>query len=263
MKLVILGDSHTVTLGLGLQLLIEDAALDAADDVRAMKVLSSPLVLDPFFDASGGEVRFLDEDARAALCDLIGHDRFTTGDADTVFAFSLGFAVQILLTWPDWRKFTSWIDDDAGRQLVSNSVIRAMALDHFRHVLEFYREVRALGLPCLAVSAPPLMQGDRWFPADVRPEVLLHFDLMMRSAVSGALARIGVPTVDTPESVHFNADRQSWRRREFGSYKGEADSVHANAEFGRLMVSRIIAAAKSLAPLAGSTPRLAAARDRR
>jgi hypothetical protein len=246
MKLFILGDSHTVALGLGLQRLIGTDALDASDDVRALKVLSSPLLLDPFFELRDGGVRFLDEAAGAALAELTGRDSLSAGDADAVFAFSLGFTAQLLLAQPDWRSFAPWSAGRAdGRQLLSSGVVRAIALKHFRHVVDFYRSVRALGLRCLAVASPPLIPGDRWFPPEVDPELLLEIDLLMRSAMIDALARLGVPTVLPPARVHEGGDRRRWRDPRYGSFKGAHDG-HADAEFGRLMVRRILQAARTM-----------------
>ena len=241
MKIAVLGDSHTVALRLGLAELQADPAVDLAVEIHARRVLPSPDLIKPFFAELNGEVSFLDPAASEATRKVIGSPGFGPDHGDWIFAFSLGFMTTFLLNLDDWLEFAPWCSARRDRQLISDGVLRAIARRHNRYVLDFYRAIRGLGLRCVAIQAPPPMEGDRWFNHGADEPTILHLDAVFREAIEDELRALGVPTVPIPVAAF---DDRGFRRSEFWSHKVKRDDrVHANAAFGRLMIPEIVKSA--------------------
>jgi hypothetical protein len=242
-KICIVGDSHCRALALALAAPRDEGAWSEDVEITAGRILASPKTLLPFFEvAPDGGVGFLSPDAVEAFEAVTGKSRIAAGD-ETIYAFSLGYTTTVRLGSSEWADYAPWFESD-GRQRLSDGVLRDIFLADQVETLGFYRAVRALGLRCLAVESPPPLVGDRWFSPHLSPAAILHIDALGRAAIDAALAAIGVPVVRNPPGTRL-AD--GFRDPQYPSYKAKrGDRVHADASFGRLMIPRIVTAARAL-----------------
>ncbi len=237
-RTLIIGDSHVVALAQGYASSTRPA--DAQNGIQFGKLFPSPACLEPFFEASGGRVELLDQEARGVLGDLTGRPCFSAADRDLKFCISLGFTTTVLMSLDTWITHAPWRFNGGGQvQLMSDAVFRALTLHHFRHVLAFYQALRSLDLQCLAVAAPPPLIGGEWFSKGVDEQVLLLVDVMARQVVAAELRKLGVPCVSPPPESYVGQGPSGLRRPQFKG-DGAKGFVHANAEYGRLMMDRVL-----------------------
>jgi hypothetical protein len=244
MNLLILGDSHAVALGVGYQNLSAGGAGDAPK-VRVAKLFSSPMSLESFHLEAPDRVSLTNPEASTALHQVLGRDHFSILDADKIFAFSLGFTPQVFLSRDDWTRFAPWNSGGApAKSLVSDGVIRAMIVDHFKHVEAFLRSLRRLELRCIAVGAPPLMDRDHWVADAMSSDAVLAVDRLVRATMVDRFAKLDVPSVAPPPETFSGEGSTGFRRPEF---KGSGKSGgHGDAIYGKLMLARVLETAAAL-----------------
>ncbi|SHJ06029.1 hypothetical protein SAMN02745194_01646 [Roseomonas rosea] len=235
MEVVILGDSHSVALGRGLAQLARRGPLPCA--ASAVKLCSSPRLLQPFFAREPDGIRLTDPEAAQALTQLNGTPVLDASRPGRVYAFVMGFTIQPFTRDPSWRRHAPWQEARQGEIPLSTGMIRAAYLHHARHILEFLRAVAALGVPAVVVSGPPVRADDIAITRNImRPEVALRIDAMVRETMTETLAGIGLPAVLPPAE----AFEDGWLREELR--EGGRDFHHANALYGEAMVPLILQA---------------------
>ena len=243
-ELIIIGDSHTIALGQGHQA-VRAAGLPTPE-VKAAKLFSCPVSLEPFHLANETQVRLTHDGAAKELTRLIGRDHFLASDRERIFALSLGFTNQVLLSKDDWNSFAHWSDAEArGKMRLSDGVIREIVVDHFKHVLRFTADMRALGLRCVAIASPPLLPEDHWVAKDMSPVSCLAVDALARKVMTEEFLKIGVPSVAPPPQSYRDASGAGYRDP---IYKGPGVSGgHGTEAYGRLMFERVLDATTALA----------------
>lgn len=244
MNLFILGDSHTAAIGMGYQDLFASGA-SGLPELRVAKLFSSPMSLEPFHAEAHDRVTLTNPQAAEALQQVLGRDYFSALDSDKVFAFSLGFTPQIFLSRDDWTRFAPWnAGGSPAKSLLSDGVVRAMVVDHFKHVESFIKALRALGLRCIAVCAPPMMDRDHWVAKGMTASAVLGVDRVLQATMIERFAKLGVPSVPPPPETFLGEGGTGFRRPEFKG--GGKSGSHGDVAYGKLMFACVLEAAAAI-----------------
>jgi hypothetical protein len=253
MRLVVLGDSHAWALKAGLENWRRERPDGCPHDVRIEMFVDGDMAATPFFERGEDRITFADVKTRNALRAALGRPYVSADDRGTVFALQLAQSTTRLVRSETWRHFRPWrVAPDNDQQPVSDAVIRAMALERNRFVLDFFRELLALNIRCVAIGAPPLDAGEAAH-GYAGPATMLEVDRLARDAVSEILRTIGVPIVLSPAEAYAGQPGHSFLRSDM-SFQ---DALHANERFGRVMVELVVAAASTQRPWMLVTPLLA------
>jgi hypothetical protein len=240
-RVLVVGDSHVVALAEGAACGITYP--EGIESVEFAKLFPSPATLEPFFEERAGRIRLLDTEGAETLRGLTGSGDFSAEDRGIVFCLSLGFTTTVLMSLPTWCSHRPWAMAASGpSQLISSAVARAIALEHNRHAVEFYRAMARLGLTCIAISSPPPLIGGDWFRDTADEEVLVEVDRLAREVVQDELFALGVPVVGPPPESYVGNAGAGLRDPAFKG-AGNKGFVHANAAYGRLMLKRVLTAA--------------------
>jgi hypothetical protein len=246
-RLIVLGDSHVVALAQGYEAL-EPRGVGFDGEVLFLKLFDGPDNLFPFFRADDDRIGFLDERVAAEVSAALGHPELRADDPHTVYALSMGVMTTLMVRLPDWKHAApaaaaAFLEKKRlKRQLVSEAVVQAIALDQQKHVLAFVEAAGALGLKCLIVAAPPLRADERATGRNRDIRVLLEVDRISRAVLTDAFTRLGAPVVQPPyEALLDGLLRPDLRRI------APRDTHHGNGAYGALMLPRVIEAARRLA----------------
>ncbi len=235
-RLIVLGDSHVVALAEGF------------DEVIFLKLFDGPDNLVPFFRAQEDRIEFLDERVTAQVMAALGRPGVFGGEADTVHAFSMGVMTSLLVRLPDWKLAipASAVDlfetKAMKRQLVSEQVIKAIALDQQQQVIAFAAAARAIGLRSLIVAAPPVRDDERAIGRGRHPGVVLELDRISRKGLVETFEQQGTPVVLPPETCQ---DGTGFLRRDLCRI-APRDTHHGNAAYGAIMIKPVIDRARLL-----------------
>ncbi len=244
MRLVILGDSHVTALGEGLVELKREGRISLPGEVHVLKVFNGPDTLERFFEATEGGVGFTDPRVGDALQGAISARVLVARESDDVYALSMGLMTTLFVRLLDWRRYVpaAFAPPTGKAMVVSEAVVRAIALSHNQHVLDFFAAVKLAGLRVVAISAPPLRLDAPVIADGGRPEVIQTLDRLARAAVANELARLEVPVVDPPDEAYGDGPGGAFLRPEFHRVAVK-DHHHGNAAYGRLMVAKVLAQA--------------------
>lgn len=242
MKLAIVGDSHVVALGEGLRAM-RAAGEVSAENVLVSKLYSGPTSLKPFFTFEDRTICFTDRVLGLRLAQVTGRDTLSEADRGTVFAVSMGLMTTIFTRLSDWDRFVPWQFADSEKSAVSTGTIEAIARDHNRYAVEFYRALLSLGLSCIAIAAPP-PRIDEAARARMAPQLLVEIDAIARRVVAHELGALGVSIVRPSPAVYAEGENSGLLRPELARYQGD-DTHHANQQYGRLMLPRVLDAART------------------
>jgi len=244
MRLVVLGDSHAWALKTGLENWRRERHDGCPHDVRIEMFVDGDMAATPFFERGEDRITFSDVKTRNALRAALGRPYVSADDRGTVFALQLAYSTTRLVRSETWRHFRPWrVTPDNDQQPVSDAVIRAMALERDRFVLDLFRELLALDIRCVAIGAPPLDAGEVAH-GYAGPATMLEVDRLARDAVSDRLREMGISLVLPPAETYDGQPGHSFLEPGM-SFQ---DALHANERFGRLMIERVVAEASTLRP---------------
>lgn len=135
----------------------------------------------------------------------------------------------------DWAKFGP-LADLAGRQMVSEALIRRLVHDDTRHLIDFLLAARGLGIRPFVIDCPR--------PFRHNPEVRIagektirHLDENYRRIMAGKLEALDIPVVANPPDT---CDADGFTLPRF-RHTVDGDRTHANVEYGHKMLDRIYA----------------------
>lgn len=241
MTIHVVGDSHVAAYRSG-WLEMEDGE-DRRPGLTFSWIHICGAMLSPFHGTDGGTVVLKSEEAAKKLCDGTGHAVFRRDVG--VYALSMAFTTTVLIRHPQWRIYSPAGD---GKRPLSQGVMAAIVRDHYRHILAFFADLAANGIPAVAVESPPPRADDPAVASGKVPyDRLLAVDRCARTLVKADLAALGIPVAEVPDE----AKDRGFLKPSLCSTT-ERDYHHANADFGRLMIPRILAAAERAAhPMKG------------
>jgi hypothetical protein len=121
------------------------------------------------------------------------------------------------------------------RILASNSMLRRVILDDTRYLISFLKHLRALGIAVCVVEGPrPFRHNIEVERAGV--EIVKYIDALHRSLTLELLAREDIPVIHIPGFVF---DDDGFMLEEYRN-DNPKDKTHGNADFGRLMMLKVV-----------------------
>jgi hypothetical protein len=241
MRLLVVGDSHVVALSDAFDADPEGYRRQFGGEVAPARLLTFPVLLEPFFRQEGDGLHLTNRRAGTLLLACSGQAAFRPLFG-TVYALSMAFTTTILMRLSFWRQFLPWAHCTEAAQPISDAVLRNIAEAHFRHILDFAAAARELGIALLMVEAPPLRRGELAMHSHFPEAAFLAVDRVARDLIRQRLAALGIPVVAVPEAVR---DPAGFLLPEFCRF-APRDHHHGNAAFGACMLSAVIAAARTL-----------------
>lgn len=235
MKLRVVGNSHVGALKRGL-----DRALTQQptrfESVEVFPIVRAKLELEPFSRQVGNAVELTDPQSRSHLSTRAGVDKISDG----AWGVCMGLHNVVLLRDPFWdRHAPAWIANE-DEIPVSDSLCQAIVLAGQEHVRAFVLQLQDAGIPAFLIASPPLRR-DHPSVAERRAAVPLEVDRLARESLIAFAAQHGIPFVEHPTS---SVAEDGFLREEYRSRivraNGSQDRAHANADYGALMMRRVI-----------------------
>lgn len=232
-ELALIGDSHVVSLGQAAE--SRNRVLRSGSSsyrVSASKLFVFRYVLEKFFEVENDEVRLLSPGATEKLQDCLGSPTIR-GSENRILGISMPYTTSVILWSSTWKTCRPWRVCAKGYGAVSDAVIAAITLCHFRHVFDFLQALQTVHARFFVVEAPPPRSND---PA--ASTEMLELDRLVRLAVREKLDAMGIDTVSVPEAAYDGLPGRSFLKDCYGRPSGN-DRHHANEEFGALQLDAI------------------------
>ncbi|RZJ97546.1 MAG: hypothetical protein EON88_02685 [Brevundimonas sp.] len=246
-KVVIIGDSHTLAYAEAYT--SEPAAYPSptTGGLGIAKLFPFNTSLRPFYVPEEGGVAFTHEGARETMTQLIGRTYILPNDPH-VYLLSLG-GTTVFLRAPIWKKFRPWRVSKKDTQPISDATMKQVSLDYFKHVIEFFAVLKAMGVKVAAVEAPQVRRDDPAL-AYIGEEGVLEITRLCRATLFEALGDLDVPVIRAPKEASEDDSQaldQGFLRRELWKRDRARDHHHANEAYGRIQLPRLLEQAGALA----------------
>jgi hypothetical protein len=232
--MLITGNSHVAALQNGLPLLAERERGSFAIFGSAARFERTA-----FFECRPDGVLITDDALAQRVVRLTGEATIRPGPN---WGFSLGHP-GVLFNTKEWKNCrTSNLPREQGKQSISLGALRAFIEEGFKHVLSFFDCANRIGVSFwIILPPPPRRNGPAIRNLGVPFEQVTTIDRMIRGVLIQKAQSLGVPFVDPPSE---SFDRDGFLKAEFCAENrpdGREDPHHANPEFGKLMLRRIMA----------------------
>ncbi len=225
MKFFLTGDSH---LGALRRALLQSGGEDTGPIAFTLEALGRGHRLRaPFFADRGDHAEILDEDFRKRV-------RRVPPDGPAFDRIGISGPLNTARVWrhEDFARFRP--HPLGGGVPVSTGLLRAVVEADVRQTLEFVKVVRR-NVPVFVIESPwPFARHPS--VARIGAEVVQHVHRWYRAYVMAELESLGVPVVDIDPAW---LDDRGFMQERFRN-ENPRDAYHANAEFGRLMLRRVV-----------------------
>jgi hypothetical protein len=121
-------------------------------------------------------------------------------------------------------------------QVLSESVLMQIIQRDFVNVHKFMQQLKAVSIPCFAISTPPPRSDHKAIRGGVNPALASYIDRRYRAYVMHCFAEEGIDVILPPPQTY---DNKGFLNTEFCSPR-PGDSNHANDEFGALMMKEVV-----------------------
>lgn len=234
--LVIVGDSHISAM--------RDAFLQRQDaneyrssrgDIRIAQLGYGYHFLEPFFEVRDHGVGFTQDTARAVFTRLNfdGVPVIEPNDSRS-FVFVFGLYPSLGFNQKYWKTHTAaiWAED---RQFVSQAAFDAIIDDLTRQPMAFFEKLLSMGVRFSVASCCPVPASYKTGADDPFEEHEISFIYdRFRDRVCAKLDALGIAYHLPPREIY---DEHGAMRDEFALSPGD---YHANADYGRLMLAKIL-----------------------
>lgn len=192
-----------------------------------------------FFECRSSDILILDHDLARRVKALSGESVIKAG---SLWGFCFGHP-GVLFNDPGWQRYRSWnVQGENTKQPISLGALRAFVEHAFVHVLSFFESAASIGVSFLIIlPPPPRRNGPAIRNLGVSFEQVTTIDRMVRCVLTEKARSLAVPFVDPPPE---SFDSHGLLKEEFQAPNrpdGREDPHHANAEYGKLMLLRILA----------------------
>lgn len=236
MTLIVFGDSHANALALAY------AKLDEATRGRLERhygvarigcVMPAYRTMGTFFSVSDDGIQLSGTHLRARFSTLTEGEEVIRRNDPRTFGISLGLHCTRLARDAAWQSFG--ILRGAGRQFVSDAVLRAIVLDENQHVLALADALAAADVTCFFIGSPFVKRGfiER-FATNMSSEGFVLFQKRYNAIMVEAIQDRGIPVFLPPQQ----AAEDGILKPEF-DVDDPSDQHHANAAYGRLVWAQI------------------------
>ncbi|MFC2966826.1 hypothetical protein [Acidimangrovimonas pyrenivorans] len=251
MKLFIGGNSHTPALKYGL-----DALGQGAHEIHVGPFGTAAKVVKPFSAIRKGVVEFTLPEYAANLERFTGKRHFDPAD---LWGICMGTHFARIYRNPFWKEAAPAALAGPGRRPasrpasrpVSRAVLDAMIRNDQRHVRALLSQLKKTGVRFFVIECPPPRREWSTREPCIPVDVLAAVDGAARKQFRAWLARRDLPLVENPpEVVGPDGLLKDAYAKQVVLSDGQPDRLHANAEYGRLMMERIVAQIESMAATA-------------
>jgi hypothetical protein len=228
-NILLTGGSHVVALNQGFKRLAQSGEIPSSLAFRVRPLGGGLSFAREFFRPCDDHVEITHRKFRA---------RFTRipPPGVTYDAIVLSTALYSRPVWDkaDWAVYgvPGFTED---RILTSNSMLRRAIYDDNRHIIAFLGHLRAFGMKVCMVEGPrPFRHNIEVQRTGV--DLVKHIDTLYRSLTLALLEREAIPVILVPDSAF---DENGFMLEKY-RHKNPKDKTHGNADFGQLMMRRIV-----------------------
>ena len=231
MKVLITGDSHTAALKGGQNLLISKGMWPQQVDLTIRPLGNGKFFTTPFFTDKGDYAEICNPEYRKQFI------RFPPAEmesSDVIYGLSGLFHTGGLRRHQTWTEFSPF--HIANQEYpVSNALLRQVIRDKTQYLLKFVDIILQNQKKLFVIEAPkPFRHTKSVNP--IRTEVISYVDHYYRDFVKQELRLRNVPIITVSPECH---DEAGFMLERYRSPK-ENDMHHGNAEFGQLMMKKIL-----------------------
>ena len=242
--LIFVGDSHTIALRSALSDIDADLKKKVEDKFGGLEIGQLDhgyKFLSPFYKVRDDDLGLSFADERAAeifytLTMKSAPNFILRGDHRT-FVFCIGFHPSGSMLPKHWLQHTC-SRDIVGKMYVSESAFAEYVRDYTKEVVGFYKKLQEYKVNFRVIACPPLPEG---YYADEVAEVftakeLLEYYGRFQKCFASILEGNGIEYYLPPEAVCLPS---GFMQQKYASQK-KAGDYHANAEYGKLMLERVL-----------------------
>lgn len=227
MKVIITGDSHTATLKLGLDALVNQGeALGHDFTVRPLGpggIFSKPFFIDKGDHAQIANGRFRQRVKRLPFP--------AKNDRIAYYGISGAFLPYKIWRDNDWLQYTP-LAEKKNKLPVSNALLRRVIMDDRQHVLRLLEVLKRMEVKVFVVEAPRPMRHTTTLEL-LDTEAVSYIDAFYRKTIKEWLDQRGIPVAEVPTDCY---DSEGFM---YDVYN-RGDGHHANEAFGALMIKKVI-----------------------
>lgn len=232
MKVRIFGNSHVAALNRGLKT-IETRSRN----ISIFPIGSGAYETSPFSRFSQGRVFF----SNKLYADNL--KKFTRNwylSPDIAWGVCMGTHTSRICRDDFWREAEPATICATGKRPVPETTVEAIIESDQRYVKAMLTQMKQAGLAVFVLSCPPLRTSVRNVGTGVRLEVAAYLDAMARRNFVEFLEKEDIPFISPPPETITEDGFLEERFHQELSAKGTPDAHHANAEYGALMMQRVL-----------------------
>lgn len=227
MNIIITGDSHTATLKLGLDALVNQGEI-LSHDIRVKPLGPGGIFSKPFFIDKGDHAQIANGRFRQRLKRLPLPNK---KDHSVYYGLSGPFLPFKIWRDKDWLHYTPLATEE-NKFPVSNSLLRRVVLDDRKYILQLLEVLKRIGVKVFVMEAPMPMRNP--LRSDlIDSELITYLDSFYRKTIKEWLDQRGIPVVEVPSDCY---DSDGFM---YDTYN-RGDGHHANDAFGALMIKKAI-----------------------
>ncbi|MEZ5816109.1 MAG: hypothetical protein R3D44_03410 [Hyphomicrobiaceae bacterium] len=231
----ICGNSHTIALSYGQRRL---ANADSAS-LKIFPLGSGQYETTPFSEVRGSGVVFLEPSYSDNLRRFAGTSEIR--ESDDTWGFCLVNHNVRIYRHPMWKLYSPCFGPGFESKFkLSNAAIDLIVDADSMHIKSFLDQLLRLKINFFAISAPYPREDHPCILSGTKREIVAHLDEVARGRWSKWLSDRGILCVDPPTETRGS---DGFLKSEFNAPhfpSGKIDPHHANAEYGRMMLQKII-----------------------
>lgn len=238
MTIIIVGNSHVGALHRGASQI--DGALDK---LKIAPFGGGKHQRTAFSVEKKGRVEFSDKYSRHILQDLTGRAYF---DPEDVWGICMGTHNSPIYRDAFWRTAVPPGVPGPKKRPLSSAVLNEIILQHQVHILTFLKQLKQNGLRVFVVSSPNPRRDSTAANRGISLATIQTIDRAARRSFEEWLRAMDIPIINPPAET---VDADGFLKDEFAQHvspTGKPDGSHANADYGKLMVAKVLAELRAL-----------------
>lgn len=232
MKIVVTGDSHTIALKRGLDMLIDREGMPLNHQIDIKQLGPGGGFVTPFFIDRGDFAEITNEKYLRRIKQL----PFSTDQGRYEYYGICGplYSNRIWAKKNCWQEYTPFINQ-GDHAPISTSLLRHVVLQEQRYTMQLIELLQRLNVKVFVIEAPKPFRHHAIMEV-VDPSTIAYIDSFYRKVMQDCLMAKNVPVVNIPNDCY---DSDGFMLEKF-RHENPADPHHANNEFGAIMIKEII-----------------------
>lgn len=231
MKVFITGDSHAGAIDKGLSLCKSELPQMNDIEFSVSPLGAVPLMRKPFFTEEVDHIRMTE----TRYSNLLPRLPPINEPAGTVYGFCGAFHSRWFCRRPDWKTF-GVLYNLSDKRIVTSSLLQRAIQEDLIHIMGFLAALKKQRHYVFAIETPYPFAHDVSVIGLHGKEEYLYLNREYRRVSRQLLDGIGVPVVNLPGDC---IDKSGFMRDKY-RHPDTSDMIHANAEFGALMLMQIV-----------------------